>query len=186
MAKPNEDSVPIPPTPDVDNLFHNAYAELKKLAALHLAGESNETLDATALVHEVYMKIVGTRSLIDFSNHRHFFLAASQAMRRILIDRARRKKAQRRGGDWTRVALDDETWSYSTSPENLLALDEALEELSSVDQEAAQLVELRYFAGLSIEQVADVLNISRATAYRNWTFAKAWLYRSIKRTPPED
>lgn len=183
VMDPADENLPNIPTPDVDRLFHQAYAELKKLAVLHLAGESNETLDATALVHEAYMRIVGG-SLPEFSNNRHFFLAASQAMRRILIDRARKKRAQRRGGEWTRVELDDEAWSYSASPEKLLALDEALEQLSEVDADAAKLVELRYFAGLSTEQASEVLSVSRATAYRNWTFAKAWLYRFME--PPND
>lgn len=182
----DEDSTQDVPPQDVDDLFHQAYAELRKLAALHLAGETNETLDATALVHEAYMKIVGGSARPDFGSHRSFFLAASQAMRRILIDRARRKKAQRRGGAWQRVELDDESWSYSASPEDLLALDEALQNLAEVDAQSAQLVELRYFAGLSVEQTADVLNVSRATAYRNWTFAKAWLYRYMERSSPEE
>jgi RNA polymerase sigma factor (TIGR02999 family) len=155
------------------------YDELRRLAAHKLAGEKpGQTLDATALVHEAYLRLVGAQEQPrSFKDRSHFFAAAAAAMRRILIDNARRKQAQKRGGGLQRQELD-----AVASPEpdaNLLALDEALEKLSGQDPFKARLVELRYFAGLTSDQAAEVLGISPATADRHWAYARAWLRAEV-------
>src|SRR5262245_53828205 len=152
------------------------YEELRQLAALKLAEEKpGQTLQATALVHEVYLRLIGSDSNKPWDGRGHFFAAAAEAMRRILIEQARRKKADKRGGQWTRVPLDQGD-ALSAPPDELLALDEALEMLAKQDPLAGNLVKLRYFAGMSMEQAAEALGISPATAYRHWTFARAWLH----------
>lgn len=170
-----------------EQLLPLVYNELRKLAAQKLAQEkSGQTLQATALVHEVYLRLV-TPASGDASAGRepqwdsrgHFFSAAAEAMRRILIDRAREKLALKRGGDRKRVPLDEVDPPAGTPPEDLLALNEALQRLSGLDPTASQIVQLRYFAGLSVEQAAAALNLSTATAYRHWTFARAWLHNQI-------
>jgi RNA polymerase sigma factor (TIGR02999 family) len=148
------------------------YDELRHLAAAQLAAEKpGHTLDATALVHEAYVRLVGDHQFADRS---HFFRVAAEAMRRILIDRARRKRRIRHGGDRERVPLSDVEVAAEAPAEELLALDEALDRFAAKDPVKAQLVKLRYFAGLCEEEAAATLGISRATASRYWTYARAW------------
>lgn len=158
------------------------YDELRKLAAGHMANEAaGHTLDATALVHEAYLRLVGPNGNQSFANRRHFFAAAAQAMRRILVESARRRRALKRGG---RVGLadidlenlpasqqDDDTW---------IDLDEALTRFEAVDAEAAELVKLRLFAGLPVEEAAEAMEVPRASAFRLWTYARAWLTAALK------
>lgn len=149
------------------------YAELRKLAAVHLAAEKpGQTLQATALVHEAYLRLVGDQQ---FSGRGHFFAAAAEAMRRILIEAARRKGRTKRGGGLKRVELVDAAARVETAPDEVLAVDEALDRLAKEDSVAADLVKLRYYAGLSVEEAAAALNISRTTAYEHWAYGRAWL-----------
>jgi RNA polymerase sigma factor (TIGR02999 family) len=161
------------------------YAELRQLAAARMAAErSDHTLDATALVHEVYLRLVGPGKPRAFQGRGHFFAAAAEAMRRILVDSARRHLRDKRGGSWRRVELSDVLPAQPAEAEELLALDEALTKLASQDPEAAGLVQLRYFAGLTVEEAADALGISRAGAYRHWAFARAWLLQQLGGSDP--
>jgi RNA polymerase sigma factor (TIGR02999 family) len=159
------------------------YDELRKLAAQKLAGEQpGQTLQPTALVHEAYLRlVVGSRQEEEppWDTRGHFFAAAAQAMRRILVESARRKSRARHGGGLQRVDLDDQDVSVRPPPDEIVALDEALTRLAKEDPAAAQVVQLHFFAGLSIEQVAEALGVSRATAYRQWTYARAWLRCAI-------
>jgi RNA polymerase sigma factor (TIGR02999 family) len=162
------------------------YDELRKLAAHRLAGEGpGHTLQPTALVHEAYLKLVGPDPRQPWNGRVHFFAAAAEAMRRILIDHARRKHRARRGGGMRRVELDDlddiGLVAGGGDADELLALDEALAQLAAADPRRAELVRLRYFAGLTLEQAAELLGISRATADRHWAFARAWLYDAMTR-----
>ena len=153
------------------------YEELRQLAARKLGVETpGQTLQPTALVHEAYLRVAGGQK---FEGRGHFFAAAAEAMRRILVDNARRKKAVKHGGERQRVELDGLDVPIRTPPEEVLALDEALTRLAAEDPEAAQVVQLHFFAGLSIEQAAAALGVSRATAYRDWSFARAWLRCAI-------
>lgn len=158
------------------DLLPLVYDELRKLAAVRMAAESpGQTLDATALVHEAYLRLVGNQP---FDGRGHFFAAASEAMRRILVDHARLKLAQKRGAG--RVAVPLEDWHrIEQSPEALIAVHEALERLSQESPQRARLVELRFFAGLTIAEAAKALGISDATAERWWTYARAWLYAQL-------
>ncbi len=144
-----------------------------------------QTLQATELVHEAYLRLVDAKNAPHWNSRGHFFAAAAEAMRRILIDRAREKLALKRGGGGKRVSLEEVDPPAATQPEDLLALDEALEHLTRLDPTAGQLVKLRYFAGLSIEQAAETLNLSSATAYRHWAFARAWLHTHMARQTPD-
>jgi RNA polymerase sigma factor (TIGR02999 family) len=154
------------------------YDELRQLAQAKLAHERpGQTLDATALVHEAYLRLVGDQQ---FANRRHFFAAAAEAMRRILVENARRKDRVRHGGGRLRIELSDALPAHADRPDELLAVDEALSELSREDPDAAELVKLRYFAGLSVEEAASALGMARATAYRHWTFARAWLALRVR------
>ncbi len=156
------------------------YEELRRLAAQQLARETpGQTLDATALVHEAYLRLVGPADGARWNDRGHFFAAAAQAMRHILVDQARRKQSDKRGGDRPRVELPEDVAAPSDAADDLLALDEALTRLETEDREAAAVVQLRYFAGLSIEEAAQSLGISRATAYRHWNFARAWLLSEL-------
>ena len=138
--------------------------------------KSGQTLQATALVHEAYLRLVGgAAASFGWNSRGHFFAAAAEAMRRILIERARSKGRQKWGGDWRRVDLDNLDLFTSVTPDQLLALDEAIDRLAEEDPTAARLVRLRYYAGLSLEQAAEPLAISTATAYRHWAYARAWL-----------
>jgi RNA polymerase sigma factor (TIGR02999 family) len=160
------------------------YDELRRLAAEKLAQEKpGQTLQATALVHEAYLRLVDVEKTQHWNSRGHFFAAAAEAMRRILIDRAREKLSLKRGGNRKRVPLEEVDPPTGTPPEDLLALDEALEQLTRLDPMAGQLVKLRYFAGLSVEQAAKTLNLATATAYRHWTFARAWLHRQVDIAP---
>ena len=162
------------------------YDELRRLAAHRLAGEGpGHTLQPTALVHEAYLKLVGPDPQRPWNGRVHFFAAAAEAMRRILIDHARRKQRARRGGRMKRVEVEDmdnvEMVAESGGADELLALDEALTQLAAADARKAELVRLRYFVGLTLEQAAELLGISRATADRHWAFARAWLYDAMTR-----
>jgi RNA polymerase sigma factor (TIGR02999 family) len=159
------------------------YDELRQLAAHKLAAEKpGQTLDATALVHEAYLRLLGSDPSQHFNSRGHFFSACAEAMRRILIENARRKKRARHGGAQRRVNLDA-ACLVSPDPENdLEALDEALGRLESADPLAARLVKLRFFAGLSMPQAAEVLGVPLRTAQRNWTYARTWLHRALEAT----
>jgi RNA polymerase sigma factor (TIGR02999 family) len=153
------------------------YNELRQLAAQKLAHEPpGQTLQPTALVHEAYLRLVGDQK---FEGRGHFFAAAAEAMRRILVENARWKKAAKHGGDLQRVDLEGQDVPIRPLPDEIVALDEALTRLTAEDPEAAQIVQLHFFAGLSIEQAAEALGVSRATAYRQWSFARAWLRCAI-------
>lgn len=168
-----------------EQLLPLVYEELRKLAAQKLAQEKpGQTLQATALVHEAYLRLVDVEKAQHWDSRGHFFAAAAEAMRRILVDNVRRKKRQRHGGDWQRVELDVDRLSAHVPVDDLLALDEALTVLAQEDAQTAQLVKLHCFAGLSIEQAAQALAISERTAYRDWAFAQAWLYRAIRGEAP--
>ena len=158
------------------------YEELRRLAAGKLAGEApGHTLQPTALVHEAYLRLVPAKpQAANFVNRAHFFAAAAEAMRRILIENARRKKRLKRGGNLQRVELAQPEAPAETPPEDLIALDEALDQFAKEDPVKAELVMLRFFAGLSSEEAADCLGISRATAARYWTYARAWLYARLR------
>jgi RNA polymerase sigma factor (TIGR02999 family) len=152
------------------------YEELRQLAAQKLAHETpGQTLQPTALVHEAYLRLVGEDDGPHWDSRGHFFAAAAEAMRRILVDSARRKKRVKHGGDRQRVELAEQDVPVRPPPEEVLALDEALTRLAAEDAAAAQVVQLHFFAGLSIEQAAEALGVSRATAYRQWAYARAWL-----------
>jgi RNA polymerase sigma factor (TIGR02999 family) len=167
-----------------EQLLPLVYEELRKLAAQRLAQEKpGQTLQATALVHEAYLRLVDVDKVQHWNSRGHFFAAAAEAMRRILIDRARERLAEKRGGGCQRIPLEHVDLAEETPPEDLLALDEALEQLSRHDPTAGQLVKLRYYAGLSMEQSAASLNIAVATAYRHWTFARAWLHAQVAGRP---
>jgi RNA polymerase sigma factor (TIGR02999 family) len=163
-----------------EQLLPLVYDELRQLAAQKLAHEKpGQTLEATALVHEAYLRLVGPTNARSYQDRSHFFAAAAGAMRRILIDNARRKKRQKRGGDRQREPL--EAVAAPETDEDLLALDEAVQKLAAVDAQKARLVELRYFAGLTGEQAAAVLGISPTTADRYWAYARAWLQTELLR-----
>jgi RNA polymerase sigma factor (TIGR02999 family) len=155
------------------------YDELRRLAGAQMAREKpGQTLDATALVHEAYLRLVGDQQ---FENRRHFFAAAAEAMRRILVENTRRKRSLKRGGDRRRLDRDVEQHVEVERSEPLLALDEALNRFEARDPAKAQLVKLRYFAGMTIEQAAETLCISVTTANRWWSYARAWLHEEIRR-----
>jgi RNA polymerase sigma factor (TIGR02999 family) len=162
-----------------EELIPLVYDELRSLAARRLAQElPGQTVQATELVHEAYLRLAGS-SLQNWDGRRHFFGAAAEAMRRILIERARRKQRLKRGGQLQRVELDGVEIPGLPPDEELLALDEALRQLTQVDPAAANLVKLRFFVGLSHGQAAELLGVSRRTADRTWAFARAWLYQVI-------
>jgi RNA polymerase sigma factor (TIGR02999 family) len=158
------------------------YAELRRLAARRLAQEApGQTLDATGLVHEAYLRLVGVADENRWKDRGHFFAAAAEAMRRILVDKARRKRRVKHGAGRKRVPLVGVASASLSTEDELLSLDEALTRLAAEDAEAAAVVQLRYFAGLSVEQAAQSLEISRAAAYRHWAFARAWLLQELTR-----
>jgi RNA polymerase sigma factor (TIGR02999 family) len=161
------------------------YDELRRLAAWKLAHEKpGQTLQATALVHEAYLRLVGADEAAHFNGKGHFFAACAEAMRRILVEAARRKGRDKHGGGRQRVELEGLELAADLPVDNLLALDEALTALAERDADAARLVQLHCFAGLSIEQAAEVLGVAARTAYRDWAFARAWLYRALGGTEP--
>jgi RNA polymerase sigma factor (TIGR02999 family) len=154
------------------------YEELRRLAARNMAGEqAGQTLNATALVHEAYLRLIGPPegAQQQWDGRAHFFGAAAEAMRRILVENARRKSRIKHGGGFKRVSLSDAEPAITPTPEEVLALDEALTRFAVEEPVAARVVELRYFAGFSIDETAEVMGISRATANRHWAYAKAWL-----------
>jgi RNA polymerase sigma factor (TIGR02999 family) len=160
-----------------DRLLPLVYEELRKLANAKLNQEKpGQTLQATALVHEAYLRLVGANLCDRWESKGHFFAAASEAMRRILIENARRRQSLKRGGDRERVAMSLPEIPTHRADSELIDLDEALRAFEVEHPDKAKLVELRYFAGMTIEQAAEILGISRVTAYRHWTFAKAWLF----------
>jgi RNA polymerase sigma factor (TIGR02999 family) len=167
-----------------EQLLPLVYEELRKLAAAKLAQEKpGQTLEATALVHEAYLRLVGSGEATGgkqrWDSRGHFFAAAAEAMRRIVVETARRKKRARHGGGRHRVEVELADLPTRLPAEDLLALDEALARLEQLDPVKARLVTLRYFAGMTIEQAAAALSISRVTAHRYWTFARAWLHQRI-------
>ncbi len=158
------------------------YEELRRLAAQRLADEKlGLTLQPTALVHEAYLRLVGGDPDAHWDSRGHFFAAAAEAMRRILIEDARRKHRLKRGGDRRRVDLDQVEALVSAPGDDLLALDEALDQFAAEDPKKAELVKLRFYAGLSVEEAASCLGISRATADRHWAYARAWLYEFLSK-----
>ncbi len=162
------------------DLLPLVYGELRKLAAARMAAESPaQTLQPTALVHEAYLRLIGPADERRWASRGHFFAAAAEAMRRILIGSARRKRTAKHGGRRKRVELRDVPAKPGGADEQLLALDAALTRLAAEDPVAARVVELRHFAGLSIEEAAEALNLARATAYRHWTYARAWLRDAV-------
>ncbi|MHC4211749.1 MAG: ECF-type sigma factor [Planctomycetota bacterium] len=161
-----------------DELLPAVYEELRRLAVQKMSRESpGQTLQATALVHEAYIRLVGEDK--NWKGRTHFFAAAAEAMRRILIENARRKQRLKRGGDRHRIELNNADLSLDGPSTDLLALDEALKKLATEDPVKAELVKLRYFAGLTVVQAANILNISRATADRYWSYARSWLFHEI-------
>jgi RNA polymerase sigma factor (TIGR02999 family) len=163
-----------------EQLLPLVYEELRQLAAAKLAREKpGQTLQATALVHDAYVRLVDIEKAQHWNSRGHFFGAAAEAMRRILVEAARRKQRERHGGNWNRVDLDDVQATAAMAPDDLLALDEAMEALAVHDPTAAQLAKLRCFAGLSVEEAAEALGLSRTSAYRQWTYAKAWLFSRV-------
>ncbi len=159
-----------------DQLLPLVYRELRKLAAEKMANERpGQTLQATALVHEAYLRLVDVKQAQHWNGRGHFFAAAAEAMRRILIENARSKAREKRGGDWQRVDFEELDVTTSVSPDQLVALDDALVRLAALDHLAGELVKLRYFAGLALDQAAAALGVSTATAYRHWSYARAWL-----------
>ncbi len=162
-----------------DQLLPLVYAELRKLAAAKMARESaGQTLQATALVHEAWLRL-GADQQPDWKNRAHFFASAAEAMRRILIDRARSRQAERHGGRLVRLNADDLELSGAPDDERVLAINDALEKLALVEPQKAELVKLRYFAGLTTEEAAQTLGISEPTAKRWWAYARAWLFQEM-------
>lgn len=164
-----------------NRLLPLVYDGLRRVAANYLRKErSGHTLQPTALVHEAYLKLIDI-SQINWQDRAHFFAAASQMMRHILVDHARAKRREKRGGDLQQVALDEAVSFTDEKDFDLLALEDALEQLAAFDEQQSKIVELRFYGGLTIEETAHVLKISPATVKREWTMAKAWLYRKLNR-----
>lgn len=164
-----------------DKLIALVYEELRRLAAQKMAQEKpGQTLQATALVHEAYIRLVDSKSQ-NWRSRTHFFAVAAEAMRRILVDNARHKKSLKRGGGQPAASLDNVDLAIEEPSEDIIALDEALEKLAAEDPVKANLVKLRYFAGMTIEQSADILEISRATADRYWSYARVWLFHETRK-----
>jgi RNA polymerase sigma factor (TIGR02999 family) len=163
-----------------EQLLPLVYDELRRLAAQRLAQEKpSQTLQPTALVHEAYLRLVDGAQVQGWNSRGHFFAAAAEAMRRILVENARRKQAEKHGGGLHRVDLDDRNAVAAAPPDDLLALDEALERLTRHDPKAGELVKLHCFAGLTVAQAGAVVHLSRTDAYRLWTFARAWLHSQL-------
>jgi RNA polymerase sigma factor (TIGR02999 family) len=165
-----------------EQLFPLVYDELRQLAAQKLAQEKpGQTLDATALVHEAYLRLVDTDQAQNWNGRGHFFAAAAQAMRRILVENARRKKAAKAGGGWQRQELLDAELAVDSTGDDLFAVDEALSRLAGEHPRAARLVHLRFFLGQTLEEAAAHLGLQARTAYRDWAYARAWLRRELDR-----
>jgi len=163
------------------DLLPLVYEELRKLAAVRMANEAaGHTLQPTALVHEAWLRLAGSDANVQFANRAHFFAAAAEAMRRILIERARRKSAEKRGGDWQRVDLDKVDIAAEADDDTLLLVNEALEKLAQEDAHAAEIAKLRFFGGLTLEEAAQVLGVTKRTADRCWAFARVWLFDEMR------
>jgi RNA polymerase sigma factor (TIGR02999 family) len=162
-----------------EQLIPLVYSELRRIARRCLAAQPHNTLQSTALVHEAYLRLVG--SSVRWEDRVHFFAVAAQLMRRILVDYTRRKRAQKRGGDAVTLLLDENLAAPAERELDLIALDDALNKLAELDERQARLVELRFFAGLSIEETAHALEISPATVKRDWATARLWLLQQIRR-----
>ncbi len=163
-------------------LLMRVYADLRNMAAAHMAREApGQTLQPTALVHEAWLRLVDEEGRARFENRAHFFAAAAEAMRRILVERARRRRTEKRGGDRERVTLGAEELAAPAAPDEILAVHEALDKLALVSARKAELVKLRYFVGLTFEEAASLLGISVPTAERDWAYARAWLRVEIGR-----
>ena len=159
-----------------DELLPQVYDELRKLAAAKLAHEKpGQTLQATALVHDAYLRLVGRDGGAQFDGRAHFFAAAAEAMRRLLVERARRRNSLKHGGQWQRVELHESDLLSFSSPDQLLQVSSALDRLEEEDVSAAALVKLCMFSGFSVDKAGELLEMSRATAYRHWAYARAWL-----------
>ena len=164
-----------------EQLLPLVYDELRRLAAAQMAREKpGQTLQATALVHEVYIRLVDVDKAQHWNSRRHFFAAATEAMRRILVERARTRKCSKRGGGRERLSLDDLTVASPQRPDELLALDEALTRLAAVEPQAAELVHLRYFGGQTMSEAANLLGLSLRSTHRLWAYAKAWLLQELE------
>jgi RNA polymerase sigma factor (TIGR02999 family) len=167
----------------LDRLIPLVYDELRAIAGRYLSHESaSHTLQSTALVHEAYVRLIGQRS-VQWQNRAHFFGIAAQMMRRILVDHARRQHRDKRGGNAPKLSLDEAMGAAVPEPPfDLIALDDALTALALVDSRGARIIELRFFSGLTIEETAEVLDISAGTVKREWSAARAWLYREVRKT----
>ncbi len=164
-----------------EELLPLVYTELRKLAAYKMANEPpGQTLQPTALVHEAWLRLAGNEAA-RFANRSHFIAAAAEAMRRILIDRARRKRQLRHGGDWQRVDLESVTVAVEDPEETVLAVHEALDRLAEEDPLDAQIVKLRYFVGMSHQEIATELDLSEPTVRRHWAYARSWLYAELRK-----
>jgi RNA polymerase sigma factor (TIGR02999 family) len=169
-----------------ERLLPLVYDELRKLAAQRMAEErADHTLQPTALVHEAYLRLVDGDTTQHWDGRAHFFAAAAEAMRRILVDAARTRSARKRGGAWRRIDLNSVDLAQRAAPEDLLEFDDTLDKLARHDSAASQLVKLRFFAGLSIDQAGKMLGLSRTAAYERWAFARAWLYSELKDEAPK-
>lgn len=166
-----------------EQLLPLVYEELRKLAAVRMANESaGHTLQPTALVHEAWLRLAGNHVQVRFANRAHFFAAAAEAMRRLLIERARRKSAEKRGGEWQRIDLDKVDVAAEADDDTLLLVNEALEKLAQEDASAAEIAKLRFFGGLTLEEAAQVLGVNKRTADRYWAFARVWLFDEMRQT----
>lgn len=165
-----------------DDLLPLVYDELRQLAAARMSGErAGHTLQATALVHEAWMKLAGADGeALQWNGRRHFYAAAAEAMRRILIDHARRKMAARRGGDWLRITFGDHEAPRNATPPEMIDLDDALARLAEIDEEKAEVAKLRLFGGLTVAEIASTLEVPQATVKGRWSYVKAWLSRELK------
>jgi RNA polymerase sigma factor (TIGR02999 family) len=167
-----------------DELLPLVYNELRKLAAARLSREKmGQTLSATSLVHEAYLRLVGGDQTIQWSSRGHFFAAAAEAIRRILVEHARAKRTTKRGGEHKRIDFENVDLAQTPSCQQLLDFNDALQALELEDPDAGRLVRLRYFAGLSVEECAQVMGVGRSTAYDHWTFARAWLRCKLSEGP---
>jgi RNA polymerase sigma factor (TIGR02999 family) len=168
-----------------DELIPLIYDELRRLAGYHMARErSGHSLQATALVNEAYLRLIDQRK-VHWQGRAHFFALASRMMRRILVDSARKRRYAKRGGGQAQVSLDEAMIVGQEGTPDMIALDDALDRLAAIDPRKSQVVELRYFGGLNMEEIAEVLKVSAITVRRDWSTAKAWLYRAINQTAEE-
>ncbi len=164
-----------------EELLPLVYEELRKLAAAKMTNEAaGHTLQPTALVHEAWLRLAGNDAQVPFANRAHFFAAAAEAMRRILIERARRKGAGKRGGKWERIDLNNVEIATEADDDTLLLVNEALEKLAMEDAKAAEIVKLRFFAGLTLDEAGQILGVTDRTAKRYWAYARAWLFEEMR------